>query len=76
MDAAFNLLLWFAEVEHAKPFVLVLFFITFVGILIYVFGGKKRGQRLEAEKYAIFEEDSDLVPGQSQKEDARHGKSK
>ena len=36
--------------ENTKPFVLVLFFITFVGIILYVYTGKNRSKRLESYK--------------------------
>ncbi|MEW6611980.1 MAG: cbb3-type cytochrome oxidase subunit 3 [Pseudomonadota bacterium] len=74
MEQFLGLLRWFTEMENTKPFVLVLFFVTFVGILIYVLGGRKRGKHLESAKYVIFEEDGGLEPGQRQKEDAKDGK--
>jgi len=36
--------------ENTKPLALVIFFVTFVGILLYVFTGKKRSERLESYK--------------------------
>jgi len=41
---------WFTSMENTKPFVLVLFFITFVGIILYVYTGKNRSKRLESYK--------------------------
>jgi len=46
----FDWLMWFTRMENTKPFVLVLFFVTFVLILLYVFTGKKRSKRLESYK--------------------------
>ena len=43
--------------ENTKPLALVIFFVTFVGILLYVFTGKKRGERLESYKDIPFLED-------------------
>jgi len=43
-------LTWFTSMENTKPFVLVLFFITFVGIILYVYTGKHRSERLESYK--------------------------
>ncbi len=54
-------LLWFTRFENSKVVALVLFFITFCGILLYVFTGKKRGQRLESYKYIPLQDD-DLDP--------------
>jgi len=43
--------------ENTKPLALVIFFVTFVGILLYVFTGKKRSERLESYKDIPFLED-------------------
>ncbi|MBU0593007.1 MAG: cbb3-type cytochrome c oxidase subunit 3 [Pseudomonadota bacterium] len=51
---------WFSREENTKPLALLIFFITFCLILIYVFGSKKRGERLESHKDIPFlDEDSD-----------------
>lgn len=53
-------LLWFSREENTKPLALLIFFITFCLILIYVFGSRKRGERLESHKNIPFmDEDSD-----------------
>lgn len=53
-------LLWFTRLENSKIVALLLFFIVFCGILIYVYTGKQRSQRLESYKYIPFEgEDTD-----------------
>jgi len=41
-------LLWFTRFENSKIVALLLFFITFCGILIYVFTGKQRSSRIES----------------------------
>ncbi len=48
---------WFASFENAKPLALVILFITFVLILLYVFGNKQRGERLESYKNMPFYDD-------------------
>jgi cbb3-type cytochrome oxidase subunit 3 len=48
---------WFASFEHTKPVALVILFITFVFIVLYVFGDKKRSQRLETYKNMPFLDD-------------------
>ena len=48
---------WFASDEHTKPLALVILFITFVLIVLYVYGSKERGERLEANKYMPFMDD-------------------
>ena len=51
---------WFSKDENTKPLALLIFFITFCLLLIYVFGSKKRGERLESHKDIPFlDEDSD-----------------
>lgn len=53
--------LWFTRMENTKPLVLVLFFVTFVGILLYVYTGGKRKQRLESYKDIPLQDDADEV---------------
>lgn len=55
----FEWLSWFTHMENTKPFVLVLFSITFVLILVYVFTNRKRSKRLESYKNIPFQDDDD-----------------
>lgn len=55
----FDWLSWFTHMENTKPFVLVIFSITFVLILFYVFSNKDRSKRFESYKNIPFEEDED-----------------
>lgn len=55
----FEWLSWFTHMENTKPFVLVLFSITFVLILLYVYTNKKRSKRLESYKNIPFQEDEE-----------------
>ena len=50
-------LLWFTRFENSKVVALLLFFFTFCGILIYVYSGKKRSERLESYKYIPLRDD-------------------
>jgi cbb3-type cytochrome oxidase subunit 3 len=50
---------WFARPENTKPLALIIFFVVFVGIIFYVYGSRKRGERLEAHKNVIFLDDDD-----------------
>lgn len=45
-----ELLLWFTKFENTKPLSLVIFFAVFCGILLYLYGSRSRGQRLEEYK--------------------------
>lgn len=53
---------WFTHMENTKPLALVLFFITFVGILLYVFTGRRRRERLESYKYIPLADDTSREP--------------
>ncbi len=50
---------WFAKPENTKPLALLIFFVTFVAIILYVYGSKKRGKRLESYKDIPFLDDGD-----------------
>ena len=54
-------LLWFGRMENSKIVALLLFFFTFCGILIYVYTGKKRSERLESYKYMPLQDDEKVV---------------
>ncbi|MBI5041764.1 MAG: cbb3-type cytochrome c oxidase subunit 3 [Gammaproteobacteria bacterium] len=45
---------WLGRLENSKIVALLLFFVTFCGILFYVFTGKQRKDRLESYKYIPF----------------------
>jgi len=49
---------WFTHMENTKPFALVLFFVTFIGILAYLFVGKERSEQIENQKYIPLDDDS------------------
>lgn len=51
-------LLWFSKPENTKPVALIIFFVTFVGILLYVYGSRKRSQRLESYRDIPFQDDA------------------
>lgn len=53
----FDWLSWFTRLDNSKIFSLVLFFGTFCGIVIYVFGSRRRGRRLESYKHIPFQDD-------------------
>jgi len=55
----FDWLSWFTHMENTKPFVLVVFTITFVLILIYVFSNKDRSKRFESYKNIPFQDDDE-----------------
>ncbi len=50
-------LYWFSSFKHTKPLALVILFVTFVLIVWYVYGNKKRGDRLESYRDIPFLDD-------------------
>jgi cbb3-type cytochrome oxidase subunit 3 len=52
-------LMWFSHPENTKPLALIIFFVTFIGILIYVYGSKQRGRKLESYRDIPFLDDKD-----------------
>jgi cbb3-type cytochrome oxidase subunit 3 len=50
-------LMWFSKPENTKPLGLIIFFVTFIGIVVYVYGNKKRGEELESYRNIPFLDD-------------------
>lgn len=50
-------LLWFTKFENTKPLSLVIFFTVFCGVLVYLYGSKKRGKKLEDYKNIPLQDD-------------------
>ena len=55
----FEWLSWFTDMQNTKPLALVLFFTTFIGIIAYVYIGKKRSKRFEEHRFIPFMDDDD-----------------
>ncbi len=66
---------WLGDMENTKPLALVLFFVTFVGIVVYVYSGKKRKQRLESYKDIPFLDDDELDPTHQKKQQVNNDES-
>ena len=49
---------WFTHMENTKPLALVLYFVTFVGILAYLFVGRQRSASIERHKYIPLDDDT------------------
>ena len=62
------------QIGTTELILLLLLFTTFVGILLYVLGGKQHSRRIEDEKYSIFDDEAGPVKRQSHKEDEKDGK--
>jgi cbb3-type cytochrome oxidase subunit 3 len=50
---------WITQLGNSKIVALLLFFGTFIGILLYIFTNKQRSERLETYKYMPFQDDED-----------------
>jgi cbb3-type cytochrome oxidase subunit 3 len=62
-------LLWFTRYENTKPLALVIFFTVFCGVLIYVYGSRKRGKRLEEHKNIPLLDDDEPQQEKSDQEE-------
>jgi len=51
---------WLADPTIAKPLGLLIFFITFCLILFWVYGSRKRGEKLEEHKNIPFLDDDEV----------------
>lgn len=58
-DLSMEWLMWFSKPENTKPLALIIFFVTFIGIVVYVYGSKKRGKQLESYRDIPFLDDQD-----------------
>jgi len=47
-------LVWFSKPENTKPVALIIFLVTFIGILLYVYGNRNRSRRLESYRDIPF----------------------
>ena len=64
-------LLWFSKPENTKPLALLIFFVTFIGILLYVYGSRKRSKRLESYKNIPFADEAADTPAQHAHSDSK-----
>jgi len=62
-------MLWFSRFENTKILALLLFFVTFCGILIYVYTGKQRTTRLESYRYIPLQDDEQDLDADKKGED-------
>ncbi|MCB4811118.1 cbb3-type cytochrome c oxidase subunit 3 [Methylovorus menthalis] len=50
-------LMWFTKFENTKPVSLVIFFVLFCGVMIYLYGSRSRGEKLENFKNIPLQDD-------------------
>ena len=56
---------WFSNPENTKPLGLLIFFITFCLIVLWVYGSRKRGEKLEDYKNIPFDDDDEVKKDKS-----------
>lgn len=66
-----DVLQWLGRLENSKIVALLIFFVTFCAILLYVFTGKKRRERLESYKYIPFADEDKSESADTRKVDER-----
>lgn len=54
-----DILMWFTDLGNSKIAALIIFFVTFVGIVLYVYTGKERTKRLESYRFVPFLDEDD-----------------
>ncbi len=59
---------WFMDLSNSKSVGLVIFFVTFLAIIIYVYGSKSRSERLESYRNIPFLDDDENETEASSKE--------
>jgi cbb3-type cytochrome oxidase subunit 3 len=52
-------LMWFSKPENTKPLALIIFFVTFIGVVIYAYGSKTRSKKLESYRDIPFLDDEE-----------------
>jgi cbb3-type cytochrome oxidase subunit 3 len=50
---------WIMDLGNSKTVALLIFFTTFVGIVIYVYSSRKRSERLESYRYMPLMDEDD-----------------
>ncbi len=53
---------WFANPANSKPLGLLIFFVTFCLIVLWVYGSRKRSDKLEEHKNIPFLDDDNKEP--------------
>lgn len=66
-----EMLQWLGHLENSKIVALLIFFVAFCGILLYVYTGKQRKERLESYKYIPFADEDNTESDETRKVDKR-----
>ncbi|EIJ36283.1 cbb3-type cytochrome oxidase subunit 3 [Thiothrix nivea] len=65
---------WIMDLGNSKTVALLIFFTTFVGIVIYVYSSRKRSERLESYRYMPLMDEDDADRKVKQAEAAAQAK--
>ncbi len=60
--------MWFTDLGNSKTLAAVIFFATFIGIIIYTFTGKARKKRFDEYRYIPFMDDEEFMFDQKEQE--------
>jgi len=60
-----EILAWLAEASNSKSLGLLIFFVTFCLIVLWVYGSRKRGEKLEEHKNIPFLDETDEAKDKS-----------
>ena len=52
-----NAWLWLTDLGNSKVLALLIFFFTFVGIVLYVYSNRQRSERLESYRFLPLQDD-------------------
>ncbi|MCG5515602.1 CcoQ/FixQ family Cbb3-type cytochrome c oxidase assembly chaperone [Ectothiorhodospira sp. 9100] len=63
-----DLWLWITDLGNSKIVALLLFFGTFVGIIIYLFSSRSRSERLESYRYIPFDDEKSEARDEDRKD--------
>lgn len=65
-----NAWLWLTDLGNSKVLALLIFFVTFVGIVLYVYTNRQRSERLESYKFLPLQDD-DVPPAPRTEQQAK-----
>ncbi|HPE60654.1 MAG TPA: cbb3-type cytochrome c oxidase subunit 3 [Thiolinea sp.] len=65
MDMLVQGWLWVTDMGNSKVLALLIFFFTFIGILLYVYASRERSERLESYRYVPFLDEEEQPPSGS-----------
>ncbi len=71
-----DILNWFTDLGNSKTLAAVIFFVTFIGIIIYTFTGKARKKRFDEYRYIPFMDDEEFIFDRKESQEQKDQESK